>query len=146
MRLFPTTAVILTVVFAAPAGPLAAQQAPDASQQTSAATPAPAPAASPTTDKPTEAKTATASADNKDPQSKKTIHVSKDYIKKLSNIGYYPKNDKGQLVFCKKETPLGTHFERETCMDGDQLTMILEKEQEQRDQMKRAPCVNVKTC
>jgi hypothetical protein len=71
---------------------------------------------------------------------KTVLHVSKDYIKKLANYGYYPKNDKGQMVFCKKDAQLGSRFERERCMDGDQLAMFLEKAQAQRDGLKIPPC------
>jgi hypothetical protein len=71
---------------------------------------------------------------------KKVIRVSKDYIKQLSNYGFYPKNDKGQLVFCKKDAPIGSRFVREHCMDSEQAAMLLERQQQQRDQMLPVAC------
>jgi hypothetical protein len=81
-----------------------------------------------------------------DDKAKKVIHVSTDYVKKLANYGYYPKNAKGELVFCKKQTPLGTHFAREVCMDGEQLSMFLEKAEAQREEMRRRICVGGLDC
>jgi hypothetical protein len=81
-----------------------------------------------------------------DEQPKKVLHVSTEYIKKLANIGYYPKNSKGQLVFCKKEAPLGTHFVKEVCMDGEQLAMFLERSQAQRDALLPQPCLGPPVC
>jgi pyruvate/2-oxoglutarate dehydrogenase complex dihydrolipoamide acyltransferase (E2) component len=68
--------------------------------------------------------------------SKKVIHVSREYIKKLANYGFYPKNDKGQMVFCKKGAQLGSRFVKERCMDGDQVAMMLDRNQAQRDQFR----------
>ncbi len=70
----------------------------------------------------------------------KVLHVSKDYIKRVSNIGFHIKNHKGQLVFCKKEPQIGTRFETEQCMDSEQLTMLLEHQEAQRDEMRQPAC------
>jgi hypothetical protein len=111
---------------------------------TAPVTPAPADATPPAKVDPPV--TTTTAASNSDIQPKKVIHVSKEYIKRLANVGYYPKNDKGQLVFCKKETPLGTRFSREVCMDGDQLAMFLEGSEAQREAMQHIPCVRGLDC
>ena len=153
-------ALILAGVFSVSAEPLFAQQAPDREQPSSTASPTPAAAATPTSSTPTPqpdtqtgvapltspSATTSGSPSEADLKSKKVIRVSKDYIKRLRNIGYYPKNDHGQLVFCRKAAPLGTRFERETCMDGEQLAMILEKNQEQRDGLNHVPCLGPPVC
>jgi hypothetical protein len=150
MRRFALTAPISTGVLFASVDPLVAQQAAKETPQTptvptaTPVTPAPADATSPA--KVTPSATTTAAAPNSDPQSKKVIRVSKDYIKRLANVGYYPKNDKGQLVFCKKDTPLGSRFSREACMDGDQLAMFLEGGQAQRDAFLNRPCLGPPQC
>jgi hypothetical protein len=152
MKLFPVAALILTGMLIASAEPLVAQQTEDNTQTIPAATPAapqttsslPAKATAPAKD--TVSATQASKASDTGAQSNKVLHVSKDYIKRLANIGYYPKNHKGQLVFCKKEVPLGTRFEREICMDGEQLAMILEKNEAQREALQHIPCVGGKSC
>jgi hypothetical protein len=72
--------------------------------------------------------------------------VSKDYIKRLRNAGYYPKNDHGKLVFCKKDAPLGTRFATERCMDGEQLAMQLERDESQRQQLRNTVCQGGMSC
>jgi hypothetical protein len=64
------------------------------------------------------------------------FHVSREYIKKLANYGFYPKNGKGQMAFCKKDARPGSRFVKERCMDGDQVAMMLDWNQAQRDQFR----------
>jgi len=85
----------------------------------------------------------TAAVDN---QGRPVIHVSKDYIRRLANEGFYPKNDKGQLVYCVKDAINGSRFKRERCMDSNQLEVELQRRQAQRDQLQSVTCTGGPSC
>jgi hypothetical protein len=65
---------------------------------------------------------------------------SADTMKKAKQAGYRAKLRKGQTLFCKEEAELGTHFTNENCIDENQLLLVLEREQAQRDQMASHSC------
>lgn len=112
----------ISVVALVVAAALVARGTPAFNDQQSAA----APAASPTP---------TAATPAPDANAKKVIRVSDAYMKELRNAGYYPKNDKSELVFCKKDAMIGSPFTRERCFDREQLAMELEADQAQRQQL-----------
>jgi hypothetical protein len=137
MKIAPLRSFILTCAVITIAGSAVAHQSDTTPQR---------PLSTPAAESPTPADTTAASAaapaatSGSDANAKKTIRVSKDYIKRLANIGFHPKNSKGQLVFCKKSAQLGTRFETEQCMDGEQLTMLLERTEAQKLQMQDTAC------
>jgi hypothetical protein len=114
-----------------------AQQPADPSQPAPVATPAASAAATPTSTTATAAPNATTASAATPP---------KDILKKARENGYYTKVRKGQTFFCKKETPLGTRFDTEHCLSDEQLAMVLERNQAQRDQMQSAVCSGGGSC
>jgi hypothetical protein len=152
MKPFALTSLISTGLLFAFVYPVVAAQTADETKQTppttttSPVTASPAPADAPPPAKEAASTTAAAAPTDSASQSKSVIRVSKESMKRLRNIGFYPKNDKGQLVFCRKETPLGTRFSSETCMNADQLAMFLEGAEIQRQQLQSINCMGGLTC
>lgn len=67
---------------------------------------------------------------------------SQETIKKAKAAGYRAKLRKGVTLFCKEDTPIGSHFPEEKCVDENQLLFVLDREQAQRDQMSQHACGN----
>jgi hypothetical protein len=66
--------------------------------------------------------------------------ASTDSAKKAKSAGYRAKLKKGETLFCKEEVEIGSHFAAEHCIDENQLAMVLEREQAQRDQLSQRAC------
>jgi len=71
---------------------------------------------------------------------------SPDTVKKAKDAGYRAKLRKGVTLFCKDEADIGTHFSTEHCINEDQLGLVLERAQAQRDQMTNHTCSNGGAC
>jgi hypothetical protein len=113
------------------AAPVYAQQttapaAADAPAKPAAAAPA-APAAPPVTTTASTAATAAPKAADDVP--------SPAVLKKARMAGYYTKVRHGNVVYCKSEAVIGTHFESENCINEDQLEQTLLSTQAQRDSL-----------
>jgi hypothetical protein len=84
------------------------------------------------------AKTSKPAADKS--QSLTTIVVnggpSADILRSARNAGFTIKIADGKTHFCKSEAPIGTRFVSENCMNEKQVTLWLERAQEQRDYLK----------
>jgi len=61
-------------------------------------------------------------------------------MKKARMAGYHAKLRKGETLFCKEETEIGSHFSKENCIDETQLLVVLDREQAQRDQLTNHTC------
>jgi hypothetical protein len=112
---------------AAPAGTV---QAPTATSPAPTATSSNAPQA-------TTAATTTAST---------PTGPSPDFLKKARQGGYQVKVRRGTTLFCKSEASLGTRFVDEKCYNQDQLEMVLEKQQAQRDALQQSVCAGGGAC
>jgi hypothetical protein len=44
-----------------------------------------------------------------------------EQTKRLRAMGYKPEVQNGVTVFCRKETPMGTRFEKKICGNGDEI-------------------------
>jgi hypothetical protein len=90
-------------------------------------TPSPAPAAS-----------NSQPAANKSP-SVTTIVVnggpSADILRSARNAGFTVKIAGGTTHFCKSEAPIGTRLVSERCLNEEQLTLFLERSQDQREKL-----------
>jgi hypothetical protein len=59
-----------------------------------------------------------------------------EQTKRLRAMGYKPEVQNGVTVFCRKETPMGTRFEKKICGNGDEIER---NAQAARDAMQNAP-------
>jgi hypothetical protein len=71
---------------------------------------------------------------------------SAEVLKKARENGYRAKLRRGQTLFCREETEIGSHFSKENCIDENQLEVVLLRRQEQRDQMSNHTCSNGGAC
>jgi hypothetical protein len=140
MRSASLTAAVMMISAASACAQTETTRQPAAVSQPATATTPPASAAASSSG---AASSSTAAVDN---QGKPVIHVSTDYIRRLANEGFYPKNDKGQLVYCVKDAINGSRFKRERCMDGNQLEVELQRRQAQRDQLQSVTCTGGPSC
>jgi hypothetical protein len=122
-------------VFAQQTGTTPAPTAPPAN-----GTQAPAPASPPVT---TVFTTSTPAA-TPPPEAAKI--PSPETVRKAKDAGYRAKLRKGVTLFCKEQTEIGSHFSSENCIDENQLLLVLEREQAQRDQMSNHTCSNGGAC
>jgi hypothetical protein len=58
---------------------------------------------------------------------------SADILRSARNAGFKIKKVNGTVGFCKSETTVGTHFVSESCISEQQLSLLLERAQAQRD-------------
>jgi hypothetical protein len=61
-------------------------------------------------------------------------------VKKAKQAGYRAKLRKGVTLFCKEDVAIGTHFATESCINEDQLALVLDRQQQQRDQFTNHSC------
>jgi hypothetical protein len=61
------------------------------------------------------------------------IGPSADILRSARNAGFKIKKTNGTVGFCKSEAPVGTHFVSESCIGEQQLSLLLERAQGQRD-------------
>jgi len=59
-----------------------------------------------------------------------------EQTKRLRALGYKPEVHNGVTVFCRKEMPLGTRFEKKICGNGDEIER---NAQAARDAMQNGP-------
>ena len=135
---FRASILVVSLIIAG-AAPLCAQQPNAVPVPTPPATgtPAEAPAATtaptaPAASAATTAATTTASGASKIP--------SPETVKKARQAGYRSKLRKGATVFCKEQVEIGTHFSTENCINEDQLALVLDREQAQRDSLTNHSC------
>jgi hypothetical protein len=100
-----------------PANPTSAASAPSTATPTSATAQAPA---------------SPASAANSTPPK-----LSPDVVKRAKDLGLHPETVKGVTRYCKKDTPLGTHFTKKECYDEDVLPMMVDQIEYQKSLMRR---------
>lgn len=65
-------------------------------------------------------------------------------IKFFRAKGYKEKFRKGEIVYCRKEAPLGSRFEQSVCLTEEQMAEKLKAEEALRDEMRskeRMKCV-----
>lgn len=65
-------------------------------------------------------------------------------IKFFRAKGYKEKFRKGEIVYCRKEAPLGSRFEQSVCLTEDQMAEKLKSEEALKDEMRskeRMKCV-----
>jgi len=58
-------------------------------------------------------------------------------LKKLSTAGYKPEAHGDEVVFCRREPVLGTHFQRKVCNTAEQLESLTSTSQDELEQMQR---------
>ncbi len=59
-------------------------------------------------------------------------------LKQIRARGYKEKFRKGDIVYCRKETPLGTRFEQSVCLTELQVADRFKKEEEMQQEAKRS--------
>lgn len=109
-------------------GPQADAQAPTPSSNDQSSTPSSPPAAS---------KSLTTIVVNGGP--------SADILRSARNAGFTVKIANGTTHFCKSEAPLGSRFVSEHCMNEQQVTLFLERAEDQREKLSHmlgAPAVS----
>jgi hypothetical protein len=52
---------------------------------------------------------------------KPTAAALEEQTKRLRALGYKPEVHNGVTIFCRKEMPLGSRFEKKTCGNGDEI-------------------------
>lgn len=60
---------------------------------------------------------------------------SSDILRSARNAGFTVKIAGGTTHFCKSEAPIGTRLVSERCLNEDQLTLFLERAQDQREKL-----------
>ena len=60
---------------------------------------------------------------------------SADILRSARNAGFNVKIAGGTTHFCKTEAPIGTRFVTEHCMNEQQVTLFLERAQDQREKL-----------
>jgi hypothetical protein len=58
---------------------------------------------------------------------------SADILRSARDAGFKIKIVNGITHFCKTDTPVGTRFAIERCLDEERLTLLLSRSQNQRD-------------
>jgi hypothetical protein len=58
-------------------------------------------------------------------------------LKKLRAAGYKPEAHGDEVVFCRREPVLGTHFQRKVCNTAEQLESVASTGQDELEQMQR---------
>jgi len=58
-------------------------------------------------------------------------------LKQLRAAGYKPEAHGDEVVFCRKEPVLGTHFQRKVCNTAEQLESVASTSQDEVEQMQR---------
>ena len=76
---------------------------------------------------------ATQTVANSSAKSHKNMGPSADILRSARNAGFKIKKVNGTVGFCKSETTVGTHFVSESCISEQQLSLLLERAQAQRD-------------
>jgi hypothetical protein len=119
------------------AGAAAAQQAPSEAPAGAQAPSSPTPASTAEQPAKTEASSAAMSSATSaaQPAAAAATGPSPELIKDAKSNGYKIKVVRGQTRFCKSETPIGTHFPTETCLNEDQLRLSMQQAQQARDSM-----------
>jgi hypothetical protein len=117
---------------------LAGAQTPTPVSKTADATTATSPpsseAAAPPTEKAAETTTIAVSV------SLPTVHVlgsgvPPETLKAARDAGYAIKVANGSTHFCKNEAEIGSRFKKETCINEDQLYLVLHRSEEQRERL-----------
>ena len=131
--------IIATLVAAATvsATPALPQQAPD-----------PAPAATATTNQSSEAAEAAATAAaiakaNAAAGGKSAAAKPNDdaaIAKKAKEFGWHSEVRQGVTVYCREAPVVGSRFTEKKCASGNQLAVVLEQQEFERDQLKQRGC------
>src|SRR4051812_27490875 len=58
-------------------------------------------------------------------------------LKRLRTAGYKPEAHGDEVVFCRREPVLGTHFQRKVCNTAEQLESLASTSQDELEQMQR---------
>jgi hypothetical protein len=56
-------------------------------------------------------------------------------VKELLSMGYKPQANGDQVVYCRRETTLGSHFETKTCRTAEQIALLRKDSKEMADTM-----------
>ena len=59
-------------------------------------------------------------------------------LKRLQAAGYKPEAHGNEVVFCRREPVLGTHFQRKVCNTAEQLESLTSTSQDELEEMQRA--------
>lgn len=59
-------------------------------------------------------------------------------LQKLRAAGYKPEAHGDEVVFCRREPVLGTHFQRKVCNTAEQLESLTSTSQDEVEEMQRA--------
>jgi len=87
---------------------------------------------------------ANAAASHAQPEADKTASVttivvnggpSSDILRSARNAGFTIKIANGSTHFCKTEAPVGTRLPAEHCMNEQQITLFLERAEDQREKL-----------
>jgi len=68
-----------------------------------------------------------------------TPQISNQLLHDALQIGYRPEQRNGVTVFCKEEVPVGTRFGTKQCVGEQDIQLLVQRVQEQRDLL-RAQC------
>jgi hypothetical protein len=58
-------------------------------------------------------------------------------LKKGRMLGYHPVERNGQTVYCHNEAPLGSRFEKTSCLSEDDLAAAMQRRDAMQDDMTR---------
>jgi predicted lipid-binding transport protein (Tim44 family) len=109
------------------AAPASATKAPASATDASAQSATPSSGVTPAT--------STAAANVAAPASAAPAGPSADFLKQARAAGYQPKVRSGTYSFCKSDSATGSRFVTEKCYNEATLANILERAQQQRDQL-----------
>jgi hypothetical protein len=116
---------------APPTNSASSSQPSPASETAPSSSSAPAPTAAPTS---STAPADSSAASSSDP--------SPEMVKKARSEGFKAEKQKnGATLFCYKDASLGTKFETKKCITPDELQIVIDARQDQRNQMRQHGCM-----
>jgi hypothetical protein len=58
---------------------------------------------------------------------------ARDLDKRARAVGLLPETHQGTTFYCKNGAPVGTRFQKKTCYSGDQVVMMIEQLEQQKN-------------
>jgi hypothetical protein len=119
----------------APAAPAPSNAAPSQSPPASDTAPPPSSSAA------TPSATSTSSTLSAESSTASASDPSPEMIKKARSEGFKAEKQKsGATLFCYKDASLGTKFETKKCITPDELQVVIDARQDQRNQLRLRTC------
>jgi hypothetical protein len=79
-----------------------------------------------------------------DAPQKATTSPSPDLVKRAKEAGFKPEVRNSVTVYCWKDADIGSRLPTKKCVGEDQLEIMLERRQAQRDAMRNNPAPGIK--